>query len=309
MIQLFGRYTGTSAAGPALGQPLHRAAQVSTRIRNHETTLAKVNDADGNPIEIAAVVVWQVQDTAKALYGVDDLAEFVAIQTETAVRHIAFTTRTPATQRGRSCPCATTPRRSPRAVRRDRRTGHPGRGGRDRVPADPAVLRARDRPGHAAPAAGQRRGRRPMRIVEGAVGMVELALQRLRRRKWSSWTRSARRPWSPTCWSCCAPSRPPSRRQHRLPLPVRHPSTSGERKNILLRMDPAVHDALARWAADELRSTTAQIEFLLRRALTEAAGCRPGPWPCAARAARPGTVSRRTKPSPPTPMGRRTVAR
>src|SRR6266576_7043998 len=53
------------------------------------SAMAKVNDADGNPIEIAAVVVWQVADTAQALYAVDDYTKFVAIQTETAVRHIA----------------------------------------------------------------------------------------------------------------------------------------------------------------------------------------------------------------------------
>ena len=64
-------------------------APVSTRIRNHETALAKVNDADGNPIEIAAVVVWQVQDTAQAPVRGRRLRQFVAIQTETAVRHIA----------------------------------------------------------------------------------------------------------------------------------------------------------------------------------------------------------------------------
>ena len=51
--------------------------------------MAKVNDADGNPIEIAAVVVWQVADTAQALYAVDEFPKFVAIQAETAVRHIA----------------------------------------------------------------------------------------------------------------------------------------------------------------------------------------------------------------------------
>ena len=63
--------------------------RISTRIRIHETYVAKVNDADGNPIEIAAVVVWQVQDTAKAEFEVDDFVEFVAIQSETAVRHVA----------------------------------------------------------------------------------------------------------------------------------------------------------------------------------------------------------------------------
>ena len=63
--------------------------RVSTRIRNHETTTLKVNDADGNPIEMAAVVVWQVDDTAQAVYAVDNFVRFVGIQTETAVRHIA----------------------------------------------------------------------------------------------------------------------------------------------------------------------------------------------------------------------------
>ena len=71
--------------------PYARRRKVSVRIRNQETAIAKVNDADGNPIEIAAVVVWQVQDTAQALYAVDDFLQFVAIQTETAVRHIAST--------------------------------------------------------------------------------------------------------------------------------------------------------------------------------------------------------------------------
>ena len=61
--------------------------------------MAKVNDADGNPIEIAAVVVWQVRDTAQALYAVDDFTTFVAIQTETAVRHIASSYPTPARRR------------------------------------------------------------------------------------------------------------------------------------------------------------------------------------------------------------------
>ena len=69
--------------------PFTHRIKVSTRIRNHETAQAKVNDADGNPIEIAAVVVWQVHDTAKAIYSVDEYTKFVAIQTETAVRHAA----------------------------------------------------------------------------------------------------------------------------------------------------------------------------------------------------------------------------
>lgn len=90
VIQLFGRYTGTIRTdGLRWVNPLTQRRKVSTRIRNHETAIAKVNDADGNPIEIAAVVVWQVADTAQAVFEVDDFVQFVATQTETAVRHIA----------------------------------------------------------------------------------------------------------------------------------------------------------------------------------------------------------------------------
>ncbi|GII28605.1 SPFH domain-containing protein [Planotetraspora mira] len=90
VIQLLGRYVGTvRTPGLRFVVPFTQKRRVSTRIRNHETDITKVNDADGNPIEMAAVVVWQVEDTAKAVFEVDDFVEFVAFQTETAVRHIA----------------------------------------------------------------------------------------------------------------------------------------------------------------------------------------------------------------------------
>jgi regulator of protease activity HflC (stomatin/prohibitin superfamily) len=63
--------------------------KVSVRIRNKETPTVKVNDADGNPIEIAAVVVWQVRDSARATYGVEDFVAFVNTQSEAALRHVA----------------------------------------------------------------------------------------------------------------------------------------------------------------------------------------------------------------------------
>ena len=90
VVQLFGKYRGTIRdSGLQWVNPLTDRIKVSTRIRNQESAQAKVNDADGNPIEIAAVVVWQVADTASAVYSVDNYAQFVTIQTETAVRHIA----------------------------------------------------------------------------------------------------------------------------------------------------------------------------------------------------------------------------
>ncbi|MFU9033431.1 MULTISPECIES: SPFH domain-containing protein [Streptomyces] len=91
VIQLFGRYVGTIRTdGLRWVNPLTTARSISTRVRNHETAVLKVNDAYGNPIELASIVVWQVEDTAQALFEVDDFLEFVATQTEAAVRHIAI---------------------------------------------------------------------------------------------------------------------------------------------------------------------------------------------------------------------------
>ncbi|MFD5977902.1 MULTISPECIES: SPFH domain-containing protein [Streptomyces] len=91
VIQLFGRYVGTIRAdGLRWVNPLTSSRKISTRVRNHETAVLKVNDAYGNPIELAAIVVWKVEDTAQALFEVDDFLEFVATQTESAVRHIAI---------------------------------------------------------------------------------------------------------------------------------------------------------------------------------------------------------------------------
>ncbi|ONK11774.1 SPFH domain-containing protein [Streptomyces sp. MP131-18] len=91
VVQFFGRYTGTIRDdGLRWVNPLTTRAKISTRVRNHETAVLKVNDADGNPIELAAVIVWQVEDTAQASFEVDDFIEFVGTQTESAVRHIAI---------------------------------------------------------------------------------------------------------------------------------------------------------------------------------------------------------------------------
>ncbi|MFJ9695486.1 SPFH domain-containing protein [Kitasatospora sp. NPDC101183] len=90
VVQFLGRYRGTIRdEGMTWVNPFSTRFRISTRIRNHETVTHKVNDADGNPIEMAAVVVWQVQDTAMAFFEVDDFNAFVAIQTDTAVRHLA----------------------------------------------------------------------------------------------------------------------------------------------------------------------------------------------------------------------------
>jgi regulator of protease activity HflC (stomatin/prohibitin superfamily) len=92
VIRFFGTYVGT-VRRPGLWWivPLADRRNLSIRVRNFETNRLKVNDADGNPVEIAAIVVWQVADTAQAVYAVDDYANFVAVQAESALRHVATT--------------------------------------------------------------------------------------------------------------------------------------------------------------------------------------------------------------------------
>src|SRR6266516_2002736 len=180
VVQLFGRYRGTvRAPGLHWVNPFSRRRRVSTRIRNQESAQAKVNDADGNPIEIAAVVVWQVQDTASALYSVDDFTQFGTIQTETAVRPIASSY--PYDNRGsgalslRDNAEQITQQLSAEIADRVRPAGAQIIESRlTRLSYAPEIAQAMLRQQQANAVVGARQ-----RIVEGAVGMVQLALQRL----------------------------------------------------------------------------------------------------------------------------------
>lgn len=90
VLILFGRYAGTvTEAGLWWCNPFNKRKKVSLRVRNFQSDRLKVNDASGNPIEIAAVIVWRVTDTAKAIFDVDDYEQFVIVQSETALRHLA----------------------------------------------------------------------------------------------------------------------------------------------------------------------------------------------------------------------------
>ncbi len=180
VIQLFGKYQGTiREQGLQWVNPFTSRIAVSTRIRNMESAIAKVNDADGNPIEIAAVVVWQVQDTAHATYSVDDYVHFVTIQTETAVRHIASSY--PYDSRGtgalslRDNADEITQRLSAELTERVRAAGVQVIETRlTRLSYAPEIAQAMLRQQQASAVVGARQ-----KIVEGAVGMVRLALQRL----------------------------------------------------------------------------------------------------------------------------------
>ncbi|MBN1213109.1 MAG: SPFH domain-containing protein [candidate division Zixibacteria bacterium] len=90
VLQLFGKYTGTTRQeGLRWANPLLSKKRISLRVRNFETGKMKVNDVGGNPIEIAAIVVWKVVDTAEACFQVDHYEQFVMIQSESAVRNLA----------------------------------------------------------------------------------------------------------------------------------------------------------------------------------------------------------------------------
>jgi regulator of protease activity HflC (stomatin/prohibitin superfamily) len=180
VIQLFGSYQGT-LRDPGLRwvNPATQRRKILTRIRNHETALAKVNDADGNPIEIAAVVVWRVEDTAQSFYEVEDVVTFVAIQTESAVRHVA--SAFPYEVRGRDVPSL---RQNPEeinarltaevAARVEAAGVHVVESRLTRLSYAAEIAQAMLRSQQAEAVVAARR-----RIVDGAVGMVEMALERL----------------------------------------------------------------------------------------------------------------------------------
>lgn len=90
VLVLFGEYKGTAReSGFFWANPFYERRKISLRARNFQSEKAKVNDKRGNPIEIAAVVVWRVADTAQAVFDVDDYENFIEVQSETAVRHLA----------------------------------------------------------------------------------------------------------------------------------------------------------------------------------------------------------------------------
>jgi regulator of protease activity HflC (stomatin/prohibitin superfamily) len=180
VLRLAGSYQGT-VRRPGLWwvHPGARRDRVSTRIRNHETGMLKVNDGDGNPIEIAAAVVWVVEDTARALFAVDNYVEFVRVQAEASVRHIASgyaydtrgsdipSLRENADQINEELSSEIAARVTAAGVRviESRLT---------RLAYAPEIAQAMLRVQQANAVVAARH-----RILEGAVGMVELALDRL----------------------------------------------------------------------------------------------------------------------------------
>jgi regulator of protease activity HflC (stomatin/prohibitin superfamily) len=180
VVQFFGRYVGSiREAGFYCTWPVTERRKVSLRVRNFETARLKVSDADGNPVEIAAVVVWRVVDSANAIFAVDDHVAYVSVQAETAVRHLATSYPYEAHDSGRAS-------LRDSAVVSEELTAEL----RERVElAGVEVLESRVTHLAYAPEIAQAMLARQQasaivaarfKIVEGAVGMVSNALERLR---------------------------------------------------------------------------------------------------------------------------------
>jgi regulator of protease activity HflC (stomatin/prohibitin superfamily) len=181
VLQLFGKYVGT-AHDPGLkwANPFFAKTAVSTRVRNFESSKLKVNDSNGSPIEIAAVVVWKVFDTAEALFEVDDYEEFVQIQSESALRNLS-TTFPYEPHEGEGLALRSNPVEIAQALREEIQ---------DRLEqAGVTVIEARISHLAYAPEIANAMLRRQQasaiiaartQIVKGAVGMVDMALDELR---------------------------------------------------------------------------------------------------------------------------------
>ncbi len=184
VLQLFGDYRGTvKTPGLRWANPFYSKRAISVRVRNFESARLKVNDADGNPVEIAAVVVWRVVDTAEACFEVDDYENYVKVQSEAAVRNLA--TRYPYDAHEDH---QTSLRGSTAAVAGDLKSEIQERLSKAGVQAIEARISHLAYAPEIAAAMLQRQQAGAIvaarqRIVDGAVGMVEMALARLSSQK------------------------------------------------------------------------------------------------------------------------------
>jgi regulator of protease activity HflC (stomatin/prohibitin superfamily) len=181
VLQLFGKYAGTvREEGLRWTNPFYSRRRISLRVRNFESGKLKVNDSDGNPIEIAAVVVWQVVDTAEAVFRVDDYENFVHIQSESALRQMAQNYPYDAHDDGK--PSLRSHGETINNHLRDEIQARLERAGVDVIEARISHLAYAQ---EIAQAMLQRQQANAIvaareRIVEGAVGMVRMALDKLR---------------------------------------------------------------------------------------------------------------------------------
>ena len=181
VLQLFGEYVGTvRAPGLRWANPLYTKRRVSLRVRNFETqSRMKVNDVDGNPIEMSAVVVWHVVDTAQATFEVDNCERFVTVAAEAALRKLAMSYPYDAHEEGqvslRGSPLEITEHLRSEMQERLERAGVEVLEARiSNLAYAPEIAQAMLRRQQASAVIAARQ-----KIVDGSVGMVEMALERL----------------------------------------------------------------------------------------------------------------------------------
>jgi regulator of protease activity HflC (stomatin/prohibitin superfamily) len=184
VLQLFGKYVGTvHEPGLRWANPFYSKMAVSLRVRNFESSKLKVNDKNGNPIEIAAVVVWEVVDTAEAVFMVDDYEDFVSIQSEAALRNLA-TSYAYDNHEDEGISLRGDPQAISEALKREvqdrlQKAGvHVIESRISHLAYAPEIANAMLRRQQAMAIIAARQ-----KVVEGAVGMVEMALQKLTERE------------------------------------------------------------------------------------------------------------------------------
>lgn len=184
VLQFFGNYVGTERTpGLRWANPLFTKKRVSLRVRNFESSKLKVNDNEGNPIEIAAVVVWKVVDTAEAVFEVDDYEHYVKVQSESALRNLAtsytYDTHDEQTMSLRGTTQAVADHLKREIQDRLSRAGVEAMEARiSHLAYAPEIAQAMLQRQQAGAIIAARQ-----RIVEGAVGMVEMALEMLSKRE------------------------------------------------------------------------------------------------------------------------------
>ena len=313
VLQLFGKYVGTARRRALrFANPFYAKRRISLRVRNFESAKLKVNDLDGNPIEIAAVVVWKVVDTAEAIFEVDDYENYVHVQSESALRNMATSYPYDAHEdaqlslRGNTAAIADHLRKeiqerlsSAGVEVIEARISHLAY-----APEIAAAMLQRQQAG-AIIAARQR-------IVEGAVGMVEMALDMLSREE----RRGARRraeggDGQQPARRALQRAQHAADRERRHAPPLRRRGWRSARLSCSDRSRPARRAPA--WADDELRSLNGQIEFVLRRVLQEERPGRPCPrrsrtcgrqpeqWPSASDRLQPVPDARRLRSPTRTP--------
>ena len=262
--------------------------KISLRARTLNGDKLKVNDKRGNPVDIAAVVVWRVEDTAKAVFDVDDFETYVATQSETAVRHLASAYPYDSGETFADTDDEITLRGNVDEVSEALRVELAERLAQAGVTVEqarlthlayaPEIAQAMLRRQQAEAVIAARR-----KIVTGAVSMVEMALHGLQREQHRRVRRRAqgRHGEQPHGRALRRePGHPGGQHRHAV-----HVSAGGDadgagaltmaaRKQFLLRIDPELWADVEKWAADELRSVNAQVEYLLREAVRRRRGGR-----------------------------------